>query len=845
MSINAPEHLPPLGSAAKAARENTDAFFDNSFRAAMFNEQTGPGGPAIWSVANAEDLQLNWNKVFPYQFMILKRMTNGEWVDATLTADSDKVPLPFTLPIPPQSISIDMDFASSVEATQGGIIEQHNGAPFRDIVLQGTTGVLPLRGVSSKGGRNTATGIVQGLFGGVAQAGQTAVETGKLAVKAAGVSITPDNVIPDDEFASTTPDSPAYGTGYYQFLLLKRYLEWYAEAKKQKAYADFALGFAIWKEREVYLVTPRKFTVSRNGGKALQYPYQIALRAWRRVVLKAGALGDLSTEHLPLRNPNAIAAALSAIDNARRVIEKVTDTVKAVSADIENIVLTPLREASLFCQASLGLAASVADIPGLVPSLEKSVMKIVKPDGSNFGEPATVESAAAKLGVQLGQSQAVDLDIQTLVTGIVGGYQIDHFTNPQRHTELWSAVKIDKLEIPDFVKDKLKGVSQRASRLRADDFATMRVDIAKYLAEYSSAVGVGDPEFDALYGATSVTPVRSVPTSTDWSVMTALNEAIGALDGLSASKSINNDVTSVDVIAGLATNAGLVFQNPRSKYLVPFPLGYTLEMVAAKYLGNPDRWIEIAALNGLVNPYVDEIGRTDYLVSNGFQNSVGVPTTNIFAVGQIVWLSGVGVPREKRRVLSVQTYNDFQVLQLDGDGDLSKFTVGLQSRVFSFIPNTTNSQQFIYIPSNGNPEDFDWQTKTIPGVDYFDPMVRVGGMDLQVDDFGDLVIVGGSTRLSVGLNNIIQQLKIGIGTPQGSLARHPEFGFGVLAGASVADVSAKQVLSAAKAFVKAHPAFTGVDYAAISQNGNSMQISLGVGVRGISKTIPITVGVQS
>lgn len=823
MSINAPEHLPPLGSATKAARENVNPFD------VVFNQKPGP----MWEVAEAPTLKLNWNKVFPYQFIILKRV-GGRWESAT----DINIPPPFTLPIPPQSISIDMDFASSVEATQGGIIEQNNGAPFRDIILQGTTGVLPLRGVSSKGGRSVGIATLQTLFAGTVQAANTLT-----AVAGVVGNPTPQNVIPDESFAETTPDSPAYGTGYYQFLLLKRYLEWYAEAKKQKAYADYALGFAIWKEHEVYLVTPRKFTVSRNGGKALQYPYQIALRAWRRVTLNAGAMGDLSSERLPVRSPSVLAEALTAIDLARRSIEKLTDVVKAVSADIENIVLTPLREISLFCQAGLGYTAAVADLPGLIPALEKTVVDFVRADRYELLTPETV---ASKLGVTLGVSQKVDLDIETLTSGIVGGYQLEHFSKPQDYKELWGAVKLDRIQLPQHIRDQIKKTLDTASQLRQTDFSKARTDISKYLAEYSAAVGVGDSEYSALYGATSTTPIRTTPTAADWTVMAALGQAIGALDGLAASASINGDRTSVEVIAGLATNAGLVFSKPQSKFLVPFPTGYTLEMLATKYLGNPDRWIEIAAVNGLVSPFVDETGRTDVFVANGFQNSIGVGLGTEFAVGQLVWLSAVGIPRESRRILSVKKYdNEFQVLQLDGDSDLERFTLALESTVFSYIPNTTNSRQFIYIPSADASEDFDWQTKTIPGVDYFDPMVRVGGMDIQVDDSGDIVIVGGTTRLAIGLNNVIQQLKIGIGTPQGSLARHPEFGFGVLAGTSTADLSPQQVLTAAKSFVRNHPAFTGVDYAAVAKDGNAMQISLGVGIRGVSKTVPITVGVQS
>ncbi len=845
-TVNAPQHLPPLGSASLAAKENPD--WDSVLMDSVL--LTEHGFFDRWEVAQTGSLRLNWNKVFPYQFLILQRK-DGKWVRGNETDEGRKlgVPGPFTLPIPPQSLSIDMAFASTVEATQGGIIEQNNGAPFREIVLQGTTGVLPLRGTTSGKKRSKGDGLVAGLFGGTVAGANTLVQNVATLAQSLGDNSPRPNVIEDSSFEDTTPDSPAYGTGYYQFLLLKRYFEWYAEAKKKKAFQEFALGFAVWKEREIYIVTPQKFTVSRNAGKALQYPYQIMLRAWRRVTLTPGDLGG-HTDFLPTRDPNVIGQALSVIDQSRRTLENLTDTLKAIPADVENIVLTPLRQASLFCRDLLGVGFTLAEFPALGPVFEKSISTALK-SFETLGQPLTVENAAAKLGVTLGQSDLVDSQLAALVMSTMGGYATQTRTQYAEYgaptpKELWQAVQVDRLELPAAARDRLRGAVKAASQSRQTDFSKTRFDIAGYLAEFSAAVGAGSDEFNALYGTPSTTSqVRTTPSSSDWAAMTALSAAVGALDSLAATGAINNTVPAVEVIAGLATNAGLVFDRPASKVLVPMLSGYTLEMMADRYLSNPDRWIEIATLNGLVSPYIDDTGRTDVLVNGGYGNSVAVGTTNEYVIGQLIWVWALGTPREKRRVLSVQRYDDFQLLQLDGEADLAKFTVALESTVFSYIPNTTNSQQFIYIPSSEPSTDFDWQTGTIPGVDYFDPMVRVGGMDIAVDDSGDLVIVGGATRLAVGLNNIIQQLKIGVGTPQGSLWRHPSFGFGVIAGSSTADVSAQQVLTAAKTFVKNHSAFTGVDYAAVNKDGNSLQISLGVGVRGISKTVPVSVSVQS
>ena len=848
---HAPEPTSALfATAQRAASDNTDA--TESEEISYISGGAEPTTPtnSFWEVAEAKTLSPNWNKLFPYQLVIMKR-ENGKWAPA-------KSPEPFTLPIAPQSLTIDMAFAMQVEATQGGIVEQSNGSPFRDIVLQGTTGVLPLRNTTEKPSEFNVAG---GIFAGTVAA--TSVLTQQLAQSLNLGAL--NNVIDEKKFDAG--QSEGRGTGFYQFLLLKRFLEWYSNAKKTAAGANLALGFAVWKEEEIYLVTPSKFTVSRSAQSALAYNYTIAMRAWKRVTVK-GAMAGVQVPHVfPGRDANKYAQVLNGIDSARRALENGRNVLSAIRADVNNAVFGNLRTLSLFIKDVLGTGLAAADLPyglysdfrnGLLeaPAIWASIKQAVD------AKPETIQ-LAKDLESLAGSSQKVKTRAGSPEPGQGGPVEIKEsgnyyngkkappahriFTNPTEFYDFWSRVKIDQLNLrPETVRNvNIERASGR--NLRREDFERMSKDIGSVLADFEAAVGVGNAAFTNVFGTSNRTSVRTEPSDGDWDIIFALGESMRQLDAMAASSSINRiqNNTPSDFVAGLAQRSGIAFTVPASKFLVPFPHEYTLEQLSAKYLGTPDRWMEIATLNGLSSPYVDEIGFEVDFLTNGSGNKFGVADSLRHYVGQPVWLSAVGIPRQKRHIIKIEVLSTtLCIVTVDGEADLNQFTVALQSKIQAYLPQTVNSLQFIYIPSS-SPVETDWLTKSIPGIDSFDPLFRVGGADLLVDTNGDLVISrDGTTRLAVGLTNLIQRLRIGVATPQGSLARHPEFGFGVIPGTSTSDISAKAVLAAAKAFVANESGFAGVTYAAVQKNGNGMTISLAVEIAGTGKTVPITVDLK-
>lgn len=808
----------------------------------------------------------NWNKLFPFQLLWLTKEETGY-----------KIQSRFTLPIPPQAMSISTPFAINTSITMGGVLEEHNGTPLRMISLQGTTGVFPLRGSAPKPSRleTELSGIFAGTATGIRQIGTSISQAGNLL----GISSQTPNIVLDNEMRDKV-DS----TGFYQFQLLRRFLEAYALYKKTPAGRNARLGFAVWKDQEIYLVTPVSFDLSRTAASPLEYPYSLTMKAWRRIQLTDTNPGSYEG-HVGGRDPNKLALVTNTIESGRRVLEGARNVLTGVRADIQSFY-NVLRQVCLFCKDTVGVVLTAVDMPSdIIKDFREPVLELAS-TGSAFAQLATIPNRFTR-GID-GAVQAVNEAFAEL-SGISG--KIDtgagrvvsepnpnkkrgsDFTgdigdgagglgsirnknnaarankvidNPLQNFKFFETIKISDLNLRPATIRKIEAERQTVRQFQRQDFESARDQTLGVLADFSDFVGAGNATFTRTYSEPVRTTTRT-PTDDEWEIIHSLSSIAQQLDTLAASAQINkNQVSVLDYVAGLANRSGIAFQVPKSKFAVPFPYGYTLEQLSLRYLGTADRWHEIATLNGLRAPYVDEIGFKLSLQTNGNGTQVLVSDGSNLYVGQKVWLESSTVRRESRRIQSVTQLgtNQFAVV-VDGDDDLSKFKTVDGAFLQAFQSGTVNSQQQVYIPSDTEPDDEDFRVKSIPGVDYFDPLVQSGGIDLLLTTDGDLVITpDGDSRLAVGLTNLIQKVRLAIATPRGSLLQHQDYGVGLVPGTSTADLTADQVRDSLRNLFKYDSGYLGVQSVKVLKSANNMLATMVVGISGTNQYIPVQVEIQ-
>jgi hypothetical protein len=761
-----------------------------------------------------------WNKYYPYKLVIAAFKDGVYWQLWE-----------YILPIPPQELSIDTAIATNVQATLNGIIEFHNGAPFRDITLSGTTGFTPIKNSSAPQLPDVLGYIMGGAINDLA-----AINPFRARKNNINKGIIADDNINEDFI-------PQKSTGYYQFQLLRQFLERYLEIKKTNVNVNIQgdsfpasslrLALKIAKDQAVYLSSGVSFSLKRSATSPLEYTYSLKLKAWKRIIEYSG----MNPFDRPLKIPSAKDANLAtnflnALKNIQTSFDAISDTLNSIGQGFAFTVSESMRQINGSLKGFLGAQLTVLDMPSQIFSeIQTSMMNEIN-DVNNmgslvaskwnqfvkdnygeedFGAPPPMPGKGRYNNGPAPRRGPQTTPLQTLNTNL---------------TDFYRGLALSDLALPPATKGKVRDYQDTLAKLTRNDFEKMRQNIQLISSQiYELKPNLNDDETKALF---------------------ALNDLSQILDYLAMSRDVDPPkYTSLEYIAGLAERSGIAFTKPVSKFPVPFPYNHTLEQVAQQYLGSANRWHEIAALNGLRAPYVDEVGFVLPFLTNGDGRKCYVSSKENLYIGQYVWISSINKKKSKRQIYNIrELYEGFVEIELSGDTDLDTFLTAASANLQAFLPGTVNSQQLIYIPSTLNPRQ-DPKIAKVPAINELDPLLDIGGMDLLLTPSGDLAITPtGDCKLAYGMQNIVQRVKLALSTRQGELINHPGYGLTVSLGDSVADLDIKDLSNSIIAMFENDPTFKKVASLNINQIGPTLKIDLVLELQGVNQTLPISFGLD-
>ena len=416
----------------------------------------------------------------------------------------------FRLPINPSSLQQNEEFAISFKPTQNGMVIEHSGAIFKEIIISGTTGIAPTTGVAS------ADSLI-------AQQGGLSSTLNSIPTSVGGL------------IGGTISGFNVSNTGFTWAHLLRNYIRSYAQTKTLPSGVGLALVFVNRKDNEEWMCEPTGFDITRSAGRGFLYDYRITLRAYKR---------NVPTNSGPIWWQDII----NGISN----VENIANNAVALLGGGYNILTNAISE---------------------LKQIESSVV-------------STILSPTANL------------------------------------------------------LDTLNGIKNTAAQFPA----TQRKVLTEYKSEvtrvkqgWEDLTGQGDADYNAIYGRTPVAnpPAGRTPSVREVEITEALNDLVRgtncilATDAMFASDPVNPKITSVTQSSSTSnstlnspknlakrvsskTQIEAAFGNtvqlvsPASTIQALVNRGDTLEDIALRTTGNVDNWIEIAIINDLVYPYIDD-----------------------------------------------------------------------------------------------------------------------------------------------------------------------------------------------------------------------------------------------
>jgi hypothetical protein len=809
-----------------------------------------------------------WDGLYPYRLMVVDTaygrpiIVNGDiddldfnisatigTTDAFISIQPVSPSWVIQLPITPQQLSITDQYSINVSASLRGILEEHNGVKFKMISASGSFGVWAAR-PSADTAPQTNPSILQSVFGGTISAFNNVVN------QVQGVVNTITSGHPSTGPATIRPENVQgqnglQSTGYYRALAVQQFLEQYAEAKKDPANATWRLVLDMPKQNNSYVVTPIAFSWQQNQSRPMEIMYNMQFKGWRRINLTEDVNIPPSSNQ-PI-SVGVLQRILNTVAQARSATSAALNLLAAVQSDIEQ-PLNVLRQTSLLVKGLAGVAVTAADMPYQIQrdysSAISSFFSSLSLD-SLTGTGATSPSVIAAVK----SIQATNLSLEGVSIGAVSTGQLGTtaqqgqpsnpsntaLQNPEGNYNLFDQAPVSSLSLTPQQQSAVDAATESAQALTIADLKQFRSTIQSLAIALSNSFGTGDAYYNQIFGLAPPNQLIAPITLDQYDLLQSLYDTMLSYDLLTASTTLDDESTlsNMEYVAGLAATSGIQFDVPNSKIVAPVPFGVTIEGIALRYLGDPLRWIEIATLNNLQEPYIDEDGFQLPLLSNAIGRQVIVGSSDNLYIGQTVTVLGSGQTPSSRTIGNIQTLSEFSFLiTLSGLANLGNFTLANQAYVQAYLPGTVNSQQKIFIPSDlPPPED---NSIIQPPSTTGDPLTGLSKVDLLLTDTGDIAINNyGDFRFSYGMTNIIQALKIKLATSAGTMITHPEFGLGIGTGISVADLDAKGLYKKINALIQADSRFAGLSSLQISQSGPQLNISLGVQIAGKSGVFPV------
>jgi hypothetical protein len=742
----------------------------------------------------------------------------------------------FPLPITPQEITQTENFAVTIKPSQGGTIIQHAGNRYKDLVISGTTGVSPFRG---------ATGVDQLTGAAIAQ-----------------------------------PDELKYRSGYEVFIHFRHWIKSYHQAKVNPDKKNLRMIFKNYKDWEFLIVEPLKFSMKRDASRPLLYNYSIQFK-----VLGHYKLPNVSNSILDSID-NAITEVSVAISTARGIFLKFQDVIRSSALEIDSFTEN-LRNVNLAVKAAIGIKLTATDMSNRIQQnflTQRDALNLLLKLGVRtqaLANPATIKSLE-RAGIDLssisltGTPEQVGAQLQQVARGFggSGNPKNDFFQAQANLGDLNSQIGIE--DFPPAAQQELINEQVSASGISRQKMQTILTQGISIRDKFADSIQLSGADYDDVYGITStfngIIPTDSVDVQ--FQILYAFSLAIQQLEQLLSNDQlfdINQNLFSrTDSNSSyLNIGAGIIsFPDPQAgikEGIVPF--GATLESIALSELGSTSRWTELAELNNLKPPFIDNTNSSGSRINLSVQSAGYSNPTQLqhLAAGfqYIVAISPspTGAWIGKPNFIATFSGGDPTVstnwnFRYPDDGMTAQVFDSQKVLEFSILTNTWSPislaelmsgevlrpGDLIKIPIIQRPDNNTIQrgprdNATTNGLSQSEKSL---GVDLKLGSDGDLIITpNGDLDLSVGTVNGAQAIILKLLYSRGEVKSHPELGTKLQIGGKIQDIGVvrAQILTT----LLQDSRIQDVKNVNLFQQGSTIMVSMDVYFKNIQSPVPVTI----
>jgi len=527
-----------------------------------------------------------------------------------------------------------------------------------------------------------------------------------------------------------------------------------------------------------------------------------------------------------------------------------------------NEAYNSIADVNLWLRVRGGDDLALADIPSIIP-LRWNYFR----DNWDFIKPDLIANMADNPNPDFFKQQLDDFSsfIQSQRTTS----KINPFSDAHtfyRFYAIFNAVLIENISLTNEEQRIIVSEISRVQAFSKNNFIKAKKNVIDYRDRVTDTYGLSDADYNKAFNKSSIPPQINA-TIVEANYLLTLEASIKTCDFILANLfAVDQSIDPFALARSNANNPDINIGQYKSGKLVKINYGESLESLATRYLGDPNKWLDIAIANGLKPPYIDEVGVRIPLLSNGSSNQINLAETDISGnlnidklyINQQVFLqSNAEVVVDQRSIISIKQVpvSGEIILELDGARDMARYHTADQAHIRVFAPNTINSNFYVLIPSpealpDGRNEEVPWFLAKSAEDE------KRAKVDLALNSDGDLTFTtNGDVKLSYGLDNAIQAIKLKMMTELGSLRYHPTFGLVNAIGNKNLNIDATKelIIESINSQIEADGRFDRVEDLVVeylvndktNQGVGAIAISLTVRLAGGTQTIPISFTVNN